>query len=76
MPTHSGSFGFREGLEKSKMEIKNMKCQSCKGKKKQRTRQYKVINTVLNEVVRRLWLCDSCVFPLLYAQLKREAHHE
>lgn len=53
-----------------------MKCQSCKGKKRQRTRQYKVINTVLNRVVSKLVLCDSCAFPLLYAQLKKEAKNE
>jgi len=48
-----------------------MKCEGCNGKKKQRTRQYGIINTFLNQVVQTLTLCDSCAFPLLLAQVKK-----
>jgi hypothetical protein len=53
-----------------------MKCQECNGKKRQKTRQYKLINTVLNRVVAKLVLCDSCAFPLLYVQVKMEGEKQ
>ena len=49
-----------------------MKCEGCNGKKKQRTRQYKIFNTILKKCVRKLVLCDSCAFPLFFAQVKHD----
>lgn len=45
-------------------------CQECGGKSKKKVRQYRLINLILNMRVASLWLCDSCVFPLLYEQAK------
>lgn len=53
-----------------------MKCEMCNGKKRQRTRKYEVFNTILNQVVKKFVLCDSCAFPLLYAQVKMEGERK
>jgi len=47
-----------------KQKTKQEPCQKCEGKSRKKTRPY-----FLNDVA--IWLCDSCAFPLLYAQLKQ-----
>lgn len=45
-------------------------CEVCKGKTKKKVRRYTLFNTILKVKVATLWLCDACVFPLLYTQAK------
>jgi len=50
-----------------------MICESCNGKRHQKTREYSVWNVPLKQVVARLVLCDLCAFPLLFTQAKVKA---
>ena len=51
-----------------------MICQNCGGRKRQKTREYKVFNLTGTKpfLVHILTLCDSCAFPLVLAQAKAE----
>jgi len=51
-------------------KVPGITCEVCKGKSKKKVRRYAVFNVILKVKVATLWLCDACVFPLLYTQAK------